>query len=104
MLLLDDDDQLPDSPTEAETLLAESLGTAGLRAIDESIVNATRTRWLIVARVVVDAIGVAGFPMEESPIQLHVRRIIALVSAGRLDAQGNVHRPRFSEVRLPADR
>lgn len=101
MLLLDNDDQLPDSPTEAETLLAESLGAAGLLAIDEAIVNAARTRWLKVARVVVDAIRAAGFSTEEAHVQLHVRRTIGLVSAGRLDVQGNVHRPRFSEVRLP---
>jgi hypothetical protein len=100
MLLLDDDDQLSDSPTEEETLLAESLGAAGLLAIDEAIGNASsRTRWLKVARVVVDAIRAAGFSTEEAHVQLHVRRTIALVSSGRLDAQGNVHRPRFSEVR-----
>jgi hypothetical protein len=104
MLLLDDDDQLPDAPTEAETLLAESLGAAGLLAIDEAIVNATPTRWLKVARIVVDAITAAGFSTEEAQVQLHVRRTIALVAAGRLDAQGNVQRPRFSEVRLPAGR
>jgi hypothetical protein len=97
MLLLDDDDQLPDSSTEAETLLAESLGAAGLLAIDEAIVNAARTHWLKVARVVVDAIRAAGFSTEEAHVQLHVRRTIGLVSAGRLDVQGNVHRPRFSE-------
>ncbi len=38
---------------------------------------------------------------KEAHVQLHVRRTIGLVSAGRLDVQGNVHRPRFSEVRLP---
>jgi hypothetical protein len=104
MLLLDDEDRLSDWPNEAETLLAASLGTAGLLAIDQAIVNAAQTRWLKVARVVVDAIMAAGFSMEEAQVQLHVRRTIALVSAGRLDAQGDVHRPRFSEVRLPAGR
>ncbi len=104
MLLLDDDDQLPVAPTEAETFLADSLGSDGLLAIDEAIVNAVRARWRKVAQIVVDAIRAAGFSTDEAQVQLHVRRTIALVSAERLEAQGNLHRPRFSEVRLPAAR
>ena len=104
MLLLADDDEVPALPTEAETSLAGSLGSDGLQAIDEAIGNAARPHWLKVARIVVDAIRSAGFTTEEAQVQLHVRRTIALVSAGLLEAQGNLHRPRFSEVRLPADR
>ena len=56
-----------------------------------------------VARVVIDAIKAGRFSTDEERVQLYVRRTIALVSAGRLEAQGNLHRPRFSEVRLPAN-
>jgi hypothetical protein len=101
MLLLDDDDRVPASPTEAEVALAGSLGTTALAAIDAAIVRATRPKWLKVARVVSDAIQAGGYATDEEQVQLHVRRAIALVDAGKLVAQGNLYRPRFSEVRLP---
>jgi hypothetical protein len=101
MLLLDDDDRVPASPTEAEATLAGSLGTAGLAAVDAAIVSATGPKWLKVARVVWDAIKAGGYATDEEQVQLHVRRVIALVDAGKLEAQGNLYRPRFSEVRLP---
>jgi hypothetical protein len=103
MLLLDDDDQVPASPTQGEAVLADALGVAGLASVDEAIVKASQRRWLKVARVVVDAIKAGGFSTEEEQVRLHVRRIIALVEAGTLEGQGNLRRPRFSEVRLPAD-
>lgn len=99
MLLLDDQDRLPNSPADRETRLAESLGSTGLAAIDEAIVRATTPRWSKVARVVVDAIKAGRLSTDEEQVQLHVRRIIALVTAGRLEGQGNLYRPRFSEVR-----
>jgi hypothetical protein len=101
MLLLDDEDQLPASPTREETAFADALGPNGMTSIDDAIIKATRQRWLKVARVVPDAIDAGGFSPEEERVQLHVRRIIALVEAGALEAQGNLRQPRFSEVRLP---
>ena len=102
MLLWDDGDQVTTSPTAGEAALAASLGSTGLAAIDAAILKATRPRWFKVARVVVDAIKDGGFATDDDPVQLHVRRLIALVHAGKLEAQGNLLRPRFSEVRLPA--
>lgn len=102
MLLLDNDDQVPASSTQEEAALADALGPAGLAAIDEEIVKAAHGRWQKVARIVVDAIKAGGFLLEEEHVQLHIRRVIALVDAGTLEAQGNLRRPRFSEVRLPA--
>jgi len=102
MLLLDNDDQLPASPTQAEVALADALGPAGLAAIDGAIVKSAHQRWQKVARVVIDAIEAGGFSPEEEQVQLHIRRVIALVDAETLEAQGNPRRPRFSEVRLPA--
>jgi hypothetical protein len=102
MLLVHDEDRVPDSPTEGEVLLTESLGVNGLAAVDEAILQAAGPRWMKVARVVYDALKAGGFSTEDEYVRVHVRRIIALVKAAKLEAQGNLLRPRFSEVRLPA--
>jgi hypothetical protein len=54
-----------------------------------------------VARVVSDAMKAGAYSDEESEFDLHVRRVIALVESIALEAQGNLRRPRLSEVRLP---
>jgi hypothetical protein len=101
VLLLDDDDELPLTPTEGERTLAAQLGSEGLRAIDAALQRQTRTSWLKVARVVSDALSAGRFPLgDDAHIELHVRRLMALVESGALEAQGNVRRPRWSEVRL----
>jgi len=101
MLLLDDDDELRVAPSDDEKLLAESLGPEGLRAIDDAIAQVVKQRWQKVAMVAIQAIKTGGQATSEERVQLHVRRIIALVELGTLEAQGNLRRPRFSEVRLP---
>lgn len=102
MLLLDDDDELPATPDEAETALATQLGSDGLKAIDAALLAQAGKRWLKVARIVGDALKAGGFdPWEDAHLHLHIRRLIALVDAGALEAQGNLRKPRWSEVRLP---
>jgi hypothetical protein len=74
------------------------------RAIDEAILSllpAGNGRWKKVAMVIV---GVAnamgnGLPAGDDGYKLVARRIEALVSEGRLVAQGNIKNWRFSEVR-----
>jgi hypothetical protein len=101
---LDDDDELPDQPEEGESQLVAELGDDGLRAIDEALRQCTRGSWLKVARVVGDAMAAGGFATsEDGPIDLHVRRMVALVGSGVIEAQGDVRRPRWSEVRQPTD-
>jgi hypothetical protein len=102
VLLVDDDEQVPESPTDREKALLDSVAPEVLLAIDEAIVAAAGSRWLKVARIVFDAIKAGGFSTVDEQVQLHVRRMIALVRAGRLEAQGNLLRPRFSEIRLPS--
>jgi hypothetical protein len=97
-----DDWKLPALASDGERLLAESLGPAGLESIDHAIAKATPQLFSKVARVVSDAMKAGGYSDEESAFELHVRRVIVLVEAGALEAQGNLRRPRFSEVRLPA--
>jgi hypothetical protein len=100
MLLVDDDERVPGSADEAERLLTASIGAQGLLAIDAAILAAVRPRWMKVARIVHDAIEAGGYSTDDAHVAVHVRRIVALVDAGRLEAQGNLLRPRFSEVRL----
>ena len=97
-----DDWELPALVGESERVLGESLGPTGLGSIDDAIAKATQPRWLKVARVVSDAMKAGGYLGEEPEFELHVRRVIVLVEAGLLEAQGNLRRPRFSEVRHPA--
>jgi hypothetical protein len=103
VLLLDDDDELPLTPAQGETTLAAQLGADGLRAIDATLQQQARRSWLKVARVVSDALRAGGFPPDDDDhIALHVRRLMGLVESGALEGQGNVRRPRWSEVRLPS--
>ena len=104
MLLVHDEDRVPESPTEGEASLTESLGAKGIAAIDAAILGATGPTFMKVARVVYDALKAGGFPTDDENVQVHVRRVIALVKADKLEAQGNLLRPRFSEVRLPISR
>ncbi len=101
MLFFDAED-LPSEPDEAEARLSSELGNAGLQAIDDAIGRFARPRWLKVARIVVDAMKAGGFETsDDAAIHLHARRVISLVDSGALEAKGNLHRPRWSEVRLP---
>jgi hypothetical protein len=101
MLLLDDDDELPDSPTPGEASLAASMGAARLAEIDGALARSARASWLKVARVVHDALESGQFdPRDDASLHLHVRRVSLLVAAGILEAKGDLRRPRWSEVRL----
>lgn len=104
VLLLDDDGELPDQPEEEESRLAAELGHDGLQAVDEALRQHTKGSWMKVARVVADAMNAGGFGLsEDGPVDLHVRRMIGLVDSGVIEAQGNVRRPRWSEVRNATD-
>jgi len=101
MLLIDDEDELLDAPNQEEKLLIEKLGLEGLRAIDESLLNYSGEKFTKVARVIIDALNAGSFNITEESVDLHARRIILLVNAGMLEAQGNLKKPRFSEIRNP---
>jgi hypothetical protein len=101
MLLLDDDDELPQDPKPGEVTLASDLGPDGLKSIDAALATNARSVWLKVARVVHDALMAGGFSISEAVVDLHVRRVAKLVQKGVLEAQGNLRRPRFSEIRVP---
>lgn len=101
MLLLDDEDELPVSPEDEEQALASELGAEGLNKIDRAIVGSSKSNWLKVARVIHDAMKIGGFPLSDATVDLHARRVMEVVASGALEAQGNLKKPRFSEVRVP---
>jgi len=101
MLLLDDEGELPSSPGEKEQALGSKLGVEGLNKIDEAIIRSAKGNWLKVARVIADAIKAGGFDYSDAAVNLHNRRVMELVASGALESQGNLMRPRFSEVRIP---
>lgn len=100
-----EDGELPTEPDDAERCRARELGLDGMANLDRTIQSSAVTSWRKVARVVVDALHAGGFSRgDHALICLHVRRVIALVENGSLEAQGDLRRPRWSEVRLPANR
>jgi hypothetical protein len=70
--------------------------------IDQMILSLADTRWLKVAMIM----GRVDMALEKQgadilPVAVHAR-IVAIVKAGLLESKGDVRRPRYSEVRLPA--
>jgi hypothetical protein len=101
VLLLDDDEELALVPDDAEKALAAKLGDAGIAAVDAHLLAHARHLDQKVARLVHDALDSGGFsPWDEGCVELHTRRVIALIEAGRLQVRGNARRPRWSEVSL----
>jgi len=102
MLLFDNWAVLPDSPDEQEVKVATKLGADGLAAADAALLECTRNRSLKAARVIMEAIGACGFPSTENYLRVFARRLIVLVEAGAVIADGNLRRPGYSQVRLPS--
>ena len=75
--------------------------SATLTYFDDLLVSCTIERWRKAARVLSDAL--ASFidgPFYQVGEFVLLRRLRALVAAGRLESQGDLAQPRFSEVRL----
>jgi hypothetical protein len=71
--------------------------------LDAIIFSHVEQRWLKVARVASRTTDDCGVGPTDSNIAVVVARLWQLVAFGRLEAKGNLSRPRFSEVRLPPD-
>jgi hypothetical protein len=71
--------------------------------LDATILSHACKRWQKVAMVAACAMQDRGLGLSDDQFDTVVARIRALVARGLLVAQGNLNRPRFSEVRLPGD-
>ena len=71
--------------------------------IDEAILSVTVTSWRKVALVIGVAQKTLGnnLPQGDTGLDLIAKRIEALVQDGRLLAQGDIKKWRYSEVRKP---
>ena len=69
--------------------------------LDATILSHARERWQKVARVAAETMQDRGLDPSDKQLDIVVARVCALVGGGRLVAQGDLSRPRFSEVRLP---
>jgi Protein of unknown function len=67
--------------------------------LDEAILSQTSTNWLKVARVIAKSAEALGNESDETYGALE-ERIVELVAAGKLEAQGDLSNWRHSEVRL----
>lgn len=102
MLLLDDEDELAEEPSASEVAFASALGPEQVAAIDERLVRRSANEQRKVARVISDALDDAGLDAwDDGCLEFHARRVIVLANAGRLEAFGNLRKPRWCEVRLP---
>ncbi len=69
--------------------------------IDEAILFIAEERWMKVAKLIVEVAKAIGITLssEDENYEAISQRIQALVGDGRLSAQGNIKKWRFSEVR-----
>lgn len=103
MLLTDNDAELAEEPGAAEIGFEGGLSEHEIAAIDERLLRYSSSTRYKVAQVISDALADGGFDSwQDGCVEFHARRVLALVSAGRLEAFGNPRQPRFSEVRLPS--
>ena len=79
----------------------DNMNTMTTSEIDHAILSASTEHWLKVARIIIDACNRLGLDTDDAAFDLVLGRIQALVSVGRLVAQGDTSQPRYSEVRLP---
>jgi hypothetical protein len=96
------DDRAPDAPMDTDQQArAEALTPSQLEAIDRELVRASDVQWRKVARVVGTVMmnDWSGKPERIADV-FYAHRVARLVRLGRLEAQGDLTRMRFSEVRL----
>lgn len=70
--------------------------------IDDAILAIAQKNWRKVAMIVATVVHSRSEQAEADEYELVAGRIVALVKAGKLEAQGNLSDWRHSEVRLPA--
>lgn len=99
MLLIDDDDELPEISSDEEEAFFKSIGEVGLEQIDDRILNALSDHWEKVAKVIFDAMQDGGFDFSEEIVDFHARRVVSLNGSGKLKSLGDLRKPRFSEIK-----
>jgi Protein of unknown function len=88
-------------PTPKQQQLIDKLTPAQLEEIDAALLSKCSEQWRKVARVAGTTLIAFNGKFGALPDVFFAKRVAALVEASKLQAQGNLKRMRFSEVRLP---
>jgi len=93
---------IPDDPMSPEEAAAFArLSKEEVKEIDNAILSCAASRWLKVARVVVEAEGKLRAKYPQFSYNFYADRVAFLAESDCLDWQGDLSCIRFSEVRLP---
>jgi len=88
------------APLDAvETATVEALTPKDISAIDDALLDATSPNWSKVAMVLAKQMKVRPGVPDHVPLEFYWSRLCDMVARGELEAQGNLRRARFSEVR-----
>jgi hypothetical protein len=99
---MDQSNSEDDPPLNAEEQArANRLTPSEVKRIDEALLRNTAPQWRKVARVVGTAMIELKLRPESVPDIYYAQRVAEMVKLGQLEAQGNLRRMRYSEVRRP---
>jgi len=100
----EEDDGAPDlRPADAALAHVAALAAAELDTIDQALLAAATRRFRKVAFVVATVIRQLAGQLPPLPDVFYAQRVIRLVKLGQLEAQGDLQRMRYGEVRRPDD-
>jgi hypothetical protein len=76
---------------------------ASAQQIDDAVIASSLDRWSKVAMIICRAANYLGptFQLDDAGCEMILDRVEELVRSGRLIVQGDIRKPRYSEVRLP---
>ncbi|MEI2431208.1 DUF3658 domain-containing protein [Lysobacter yananisis] len=95
--------EAPDAPPDENALkLIAVLRPGQIQGIDTALLNACDHRWRKVAWVVGTVMDNMPDRVPGIPDSFYAKRVAEMVATGRLEAQGDLSRMRYSEVRLAA--
>jgi hypothetical protein len=94
------DELHPDPPLSAEQeKLVGALSQSQIDTVDRAILSSSVAHWRKVAHVVSSAMAQVGRTLPGVPDVFYAERVRKLVEHGALDAQGDLRRMRYGEVR-----
>ena len=87
--------------TSEQKALVSQLSESQINAIDSALLSVACNQWRKVARVIGTAMNNLPNKVNGIPDIFYAQRVATLVLEGKLVAQGNLKRMRYSEVKLP---
>lgn len=101
---MNNDENMPDPElTHEQQELVSKLSDKKIELIDQTLLNNSCKFWRKVARIVGTTMFELSNRVEDIPDVYYSSRIRLLVENGKLESQGDLHRMRFSEVKIPGE-